>query len=160
MKKIFLILIILFLNSCGFTPIYSSKDSNYKIISFKKNINNNLTNYIQNSINVLSNEKSEKSLNISFDYNENISVILKNSKGDPTKNRLNISIDLSIFDENDNLISSKKFSESFEYNIDDNKFNLKQYEKNIKFNLIEDITQQIISIFGQCIMILKSFEIR
>ena len=35
-------------------------------------------------------------------------------------------------------------SESFEYNIDDNKFNLKQYEKNIKFNLIEDITQQIL----------------
>ena len=36
MKKIFLILIILLLNSCGYTPIYSSKDSNYKIISFKK----------------------------------------------------------------------------------------------------------------------------
>ena len=40
------------------------------------------------------------------------------------------------------------FSENFEYNIDDNKFNLKQYEKNIKFNLVEEITQQIISIFG------------
>jgi len=26
----------------------------------------------------------------------------------------------------------------------DNKFNLKQYEKNIKFNLVEDITQQIL----------------
>jgi len=93
---------------------------------------------------VISNENAEKSLNISFDYNENISVILKNSKGDPTKNRLNVVIDLSLFDSNNNLITSKKFSESFEYNIDDNKFNLKQYEKNIKFNLIEDITQQIL----------------
>jgi len=144
MKKIFLILIILYLNGCGYTPLYSSKDSNYKIISLKKNVNNGLTNYVQNSIEVISNENAKKSLNISFDYNENISVILKNSKGDPTKNRLNVVIDLSLLDSNNNLITSKQFSESFEYNIDDNKFNLKQYEKNIKFNLIEDITQQIL----------------
>ena len=144
MKKIFLILIILFLNGCGYTPLYSSKDSNYKVISLNKNVNNSLTNYVQNSIEVISNENAEKSLNISFEYNENISVILKNSKGDPTKNRLNVVIDLSLLDSNNNLITSKQFSESFEYNIDDNKFNLKQYEKNIKFNLIEDITQQIL----------------
>ena len=144
MKKIFLILIILFLNGCGYTPLYSSKDSNYKVISLKKNVNNSLTNYVQNSIEVISNENAKKSLNISFDYNENISVILKNSKGDPTKNRLNVVIDLSLFDNSDNLIISKKFSEDFEYNIDDNKFNLKQYEKNIKLNLVEDITQQIL----------------
>ena len=144
MKKIFLILIILFLNGCGYTPLYSSKDSNYKVISLNKNVNNSLTNYVQNSIEVISNESAEKSLKISFEYNENISVILKNSKGNPTKNRLNVVIDLSLLDSNDNLITSKQFSESFEYNIDDNKFNLKQYEKNIKFNLIEDITQQIL----------------
>ena len=144
MKRIFLVLVIIFLNGCGYTPLYSSKDSNYKVISFKKNLNNSLTNYIQNSIEVLSNENADKSLKISFEYNENISIILKDSKGDPTKNRLNVVIDLSLFNNSDNLIISKKFSESFEYNIDDNKFNLKQYEKNIKLNLVEDITQQIL----------------
>ena len=145
MKKLYLIIIILFMNGCGFTPIYSSKDSNYKIISFEKNINNNLTNYIQNSIKVLSNDKSEKSLKINFKYEEEISVILKDSKGDPKKNRLNIMVDLSILNENNNLLNSKTFSESFEYNIVDNKFNLRQYEKTIKFNLVENITKQIIS---------------
>lgn len=144
MKKIFLISIILFLNGCGYTPLYSSKDSNYKVISLNKNVNNSLTNYVQNSIEVISSENAKKSFNINFEYNENISVILKNSKGDPKKNRLSVVIDLSLLDSNDNLITSKQFSESFEYNIDDNKFNLKQYEKNIKFNLIEDITQQIL----------------
>jgi len=132
------------LNGCGYTPLYSSKESNYKVISFKKNLNNSLTNYIQNSIEVLSNENAVKILKISLEYNENISIILKDSKGDPAKNRLNVVIDLSLFDNSDNLIISKKFSESFEYNIDDNKFNLKQYEKNIKLNLVEDITQQIL----------------
>ena len=144
MRKIFLIAIILFLNSCGYSPLYSSKDTNYKVITLKKNVNNNLTDYIHNRIQAFSNDDADKSLNISFDYNENIAVILKNSKGDPVKNRLNVIIDLSLLDSNDDLITSKEFSENFEYNIDDNKFNLKQYEKKIKFNLVEDITQQIL----------------
>mgnify|MGYP001324015153 CR=1 FL=1 len=144
MKKIFLILIILFLNSCGYTPLYSSKDSNYKVISLKSSVSSSFTNYIQNSIKALSNENAEKKFNISFEYSEEISVILKDSKGDPSKNRLKIEIDLSLFDAKDNLIATKKFSENFEYNIDDNKFNLKQYEKNIKLNLIEEITKQIL----------------
>tara|TARA_Y100000816_G_C25949293_1_gene495195 strand:- start:435 stop:887 length:453 start_codon:yes stop_codon:yes gene_type:complete len=144
MKKIILVLIFLMINNCGFTPLYSSKNSNFNVISIEKNINNNLTNYIQNSISVLSNQSSEKNFKINFDLIENTAVILKDSKGDPKKNRLTISVDLSLFSENQSLISVKNFSESFEYNIQDNKFNLRQYEKNIKFNLVEEITQQIL----------------
>ena len=143
MKNIYLIIIILFLNSCGFTPIYSSKDSNYKIISFQKNVNNNLTNYIEDTISMLSNNDAEKVLKIKLNFSEEIIVILKDSKGDPKKNRLTINIDLNLFDLNDNLKSSQNFYESFEYSIDDNKFNLRQYEKSIKQNLVEEITQQI-----------------
>ena len=144
MKKIILAIIFLMLNSCGFSPLYSSKNSNYNIISIEKNISNNLTNYIQNSISVLSNENSEKILKINFNLTEDITVILKDSKGDPKKNRLTITVEVLIFSEDQNLISSKEYSESFEYKIQDNKFNLRQYEKNIKFNLVEDITQQIL----------------
>ena len=143
MKKIFLVIIILLLNNCGYTPIYSAKDSNFKIISLNSNVNNNLTNYIENSISVFSNEDSNKKLNIVFNLKENVSVILKDSKGDPSKNRLTITVDLSLFDVNKNLLASNTFSESFQYNID-NKYNLKQYEKNIKFSLVEQISSQII----------------
>ena len=145
MKKIILIFLIFLLNSCGYTPIYSSKDSNYKIINFQKNINNNLTNYIQNTINAFSNDDANKSLNIKFEFEEEVIIVLKDSKGDPSKSRLNITVNLSVLDTNQNLIASNVFSENFEYNIDDNKFNLKQYEKNIKFNLVEQIPQEILA---------------
>ena len=145
MKKIILIFLIFLLNSCGYTPIYSSKDSNYKIINFQKNINNNLTNYIQNTINAFSNDDANKSLNIKFEFEEEVITVLKDSKGNPSKSRLNITVNLSVLDTNQNLIASNVFSENFEYNIDDNKFNLKQYEKNIKFNLVEQITQEILA---------------
>ena len=90
-------------------------------------------------------QKTSKSLNINLNFTEDISVILKDSKGDPSRNRLTVTIDMSISGVNENLIASNVFSESFEYNIDDNKFNLKQYEKNLKFSLVEQITQQIIA---------------
>tara|TARA_A100001015_G_scaffold205306_1_gene229532 strand:- start:58 stop:513 length:456 start_codon:yes stop_codon:yes gene_type:complete len=143
MKKFILIIIIMFLNSCGFTPIYSSKDSNYKIISFQKNKNNNLTKYIQDSIISLSNDNAEKNLRLDLNFKEEIITILKDSKGDPKKNRLTIIVDLKVLDKNSNLVVEKIFSENFEYNIVDNKFSLRQYEKNIKLNLVEEITQEI-----------------
>ncbi len=143
MKKFILIIIIMFLNSCGFTPIYSSKDSNYKIISFQKNKNNNLTKYIQDSIISLSNDNAEKNLRLDLNFKEEIIAILKDSKGDPKKNRITIVVDLKVLDKNSDLVLEKIFSENFEYNIVDNKFNLRQYEKNIKLNLVEEITQEI-----------------
>ena len=145
MKKTLLVIFILLLNSCGFTPIYSTKDSNFKVDSLKSNVSNNLTNYIQNSITVFSNEDSKKNFNIIINFSEDITVILKDSKGDPSKNRLTITVELSVLDASQNLIASNKFIEGFQYNIDDNKFNLKQYEKNIKFSLVEQITQQMLN---------------
>lgn len=143
MKIAILILIIFTLNSCGFTPIYSSKGSEYKLISIDKNNNNNLTNYLENNIMAISNENATKSIKVKLVLKESISVILKDSKGDPSKNRLTISVDLTLNDVEDNLISFKKFSESFEYDVQDNKFNMKQYEKTISLNLTDKISQQI-----------------
>ena len=143
MKIAILILIIFTLNSCGFTPIYSSKGSEYKLISIDKNNNNRLTNYLENNIMAISNENATKSIKVKLVLKESISVILKDSKGDPSKNRLTISVDLTLNDVEDNLISLKKFSESFEYDVQDNKFNMKQYEKTISLNLTDKISQQI-----------------
>ena len=74
---------------------------------------------------------------------ENISVILKDMKGNPSKNRLSIIVNLIIDDANDKLISTKQFTENFEYDVQDNKFNMKQYEKTISLNLTDKISQQI-----------------
>ena len=143
MRVTVLIIIFLILNSCGFTPIYSSKGSNYKLISLDKDNNNRLTNYLENSIRAISNENAPKSLKINLVLRENISVILKDTKGNPSKNRLTIIVVLIINDANDQLISTKKFTENFEYNVQDNKFNMRQYEKTISLNLTDKISQKI-----------------
>ena len=143
MRITVLVIIFLVLNNCGFTPIHSSKGSNYKLISLDKNNNNRLTNYLENSIRAISNENAQKGLKINLVLEENISVILKDTKGNPSKNRLSIIVSLIINDANDKLISEKQFNENFEYDVQDNKFNMKQYEKTISFNLTDKISQQI-----------------
>ena len=143
MRITVLVIIFLVLNNCGFTPIHSSKGSNYKLISLDKNNNNRLTNYLENSIRAISNENAQKGLKINLVLEENISVILKDTKGNPSKNRLSIIVSLIINDANDKLISKKQFNENFEYDVQDNKFNMKQYEKTISFNLTDKISQQI-----------------
>ena len=143
MRIVILVIIFLIFNNCGFTPIYSSKGSNYKLISLDKNNNNRLTNYLENNIKAISNENAAKGIKVNLVLKENISVILKDSKGDPSKNRLTVIVDLTINDASDQLVSSKEFSENFEYDVQDNKFNMRQYEKTISLNLTDKISQQI-----------------
>ena len=143
MRIVILVIIFLIFNNCGFTPIYSSKGSNYKLISLDKNNNNRLTNYLENNIKAISNENATKGIKVNLVLKENISVILKDSKGDPSKNRLTIIVDLTINDASDQLVSSRQFSENFEYDVQDNKFNMRQYEKTISLNLTDKISQQI-----------------
>ena len=143
MRIVILVIFFLILNNCGFTPIYSSKGSNYKLISLDKNNNNRLTNYLENNIKAISNENAAKGIKVNLVLEENISVILKDSKGDPSKNRLTIIVDLTINDASDQLVSSRQFSENFEYDVQDNKFNMRQYEKTISLNLTDKISQQI-----------------
>ena len=143
--KLIYFLIIILLPSCGFTPIYSEKNSNFKIVNIKKNLDNNLTNYIENSLVTFSNIKATKSFNIEIYLEEEILVILKDSKGDPLKNKLVTKLRLVVNDSQDNLISFKNFNEDFNYSVQENKFNMKQYEKNIRQNLIQDISEQILS---------------
>ena len=143
--KLIYFLIIILLPSCGFTPIYSEKNSDFKVVNIKKNIDNNLTNYIENSLVTFSNIKATKSFNIEIYLEEEILVILKDSKGDPLKNKLVTKLRLVVNDSQDNLISFKNFNEDFNYSVQENKFNMKQYEKNIRQNLIQDISEQILS---------------
>ena len=143
--KIIYLLVILLLSGCGFTPIYSNKNSDFKVVDVKMNLNNNLTNYIENRLFSFSNTNASKSFNIEINLEEEIIVILKDSKGDPLKNKLVTKIELVVNDDQKNKVSSKNFSEEFNYSVQDNKFNMKQYEQNIRQNLIQDISEQILS---------------
>ena len=146
-----LILIIIFsvlLNSCGFKPIYSSKNSDFQIIEITNNNKNKNSFAIEQMLMSLSNEKAIRKVKLEFEYKESIDVILKDNKGDPSKKKLSITVNLKIKNEIDNILATKNFNEEFSYNVQNDKFTMAQYEDNIINNLCNKISNDIIFLLG------------
>ena len=67
----------------------------------------------------------------------------KNSKGRVVSYRSKINLNL-IIKNNNQVIANKDFVREFSYNTKDNKFDLIQYQNEIKKNLIDEIIEDII----------------
>ena len=143
-KKITIIIFFLLLLSCGYKPIYSSNEVNFSITEIKLFGKINIGSKIKKNLNIYKNVENKSifySLKINSDQKK--SVISKDEKGDPKIFEIQISVDLTIL-ENNKIKNKKNFKESFTYNNSTDKFSLKQYEKNIEENLIGKIVEKIV----------------
>ena len=145
-KKIFSFLFLFLLSSCGYEATYSKKNSlNYDFSISEINFTGDrevsvkmkerLNNYIIN--------KKNKNFKVNILSIATKTVSAKNISGDATnfKSTVSIKVDLVM---NNKLKNNFIIRESFNYNNNSNKFNLKTYEKNIKNNLTETITEKLI----------------
>ena len=142
-KKITIIISFFLLLSCGYEPIFSSSKANFSITEIKLFGKKNVGSKIKKNLNIYKNVKNKSifySLKINSDQKQNI--ISRDAKGDPKIFEMQISVDLTLL-ENNKTKNKKNFKESFTYNNSTNKFDLKQYEKNIEDNLIKKITSKI-----------------
>lgn len=148
MMKKKLIFILLFLTSCGFEPIYSSKNSNnfvFKKIETigEKTINRRIISAI-----------SAKENNIHFSHEKlilenekNIIETSKNTKGQPDSFKMAIKFKITLIDKKNNS-SEKIFYEEFSYKNKDNKFDLSEYEIKLENDLIDKIIEDLIIYFN------------
>ncbi len=145
-KKIFTFLLFLFLSSCGYEAVYSKKNSkNYNFfiseLSFigDKDINLRMKERLGN---YTFNEKN-KNFALKISNSSTKEVAAKNTLGDAVtfKNTIAANIEVSM---NSKFKNSFVIIESFIYNNNSNRFNLKRYEREIKNNLAETITDKLI----------------
>ena len=142
MKRLF-ILILFFMASCGYQPLYVNKDSSdlvfNKIELFgDKEINRRIISFIS-----IKEDKSEEKLNqLVLRSNEDIIETSKDSKGRVATLKTTVEIKLVILDGNQ-IIKEKTFNENFSYNNKDNKFDLTKYQNEIKNNLVDKIIEQM-----------------
>ena len=149
MKSLISIIILsIFLTSCGFKPIYGSKNSNFEIIKIINKNENKDSFALEKMVMSLSNKDAIRKIKIGIDYKQSITTILKDSKGDPSKKKLSINVNLEVKDQNDNLLTNKSFNEEFSYDVQSDKFNMAQYEDNITENLSNKISNDIIFLLG------------
>ena len=148
LKKIITTLSFLILLSCGYEPIYSNKQINNNYNLSLNTINytgdNKVSHILKNKIKkILNKEKKPTGLNLNLHSRLGKVVTSKNKKGNPIRYSIEIIINLEVF-ESGVLKGKTNLEEKFEYNNKSNKFDLKQYEKNIKDNLIKKLSNGII----------------
>ena len=149
MKTLISIIVLsLFLTSCGFKPIYNAKNSNFEVIEIKNKNENKNSFFIEKIIMSLSNKNAKNKVKLEMEYKQSISTILKNDKGDPTKKKLSIYIALKVKNDRDNILLNQNFNEEFSYNVQSDKFSMAQYEENITNNLNSKISNDIIFLLG------------
>ncbi len=143
MKKLILIVIFV-LTQCGYQPIHlnnNSKNFEFNKITYQGNskINKKIINVLS-----LKENRSDKNLNdLSLKSYYEIKETKKNSKGRVVSYRSKINLNL-IIKNNNQVIANKDFVREFSYNTKDNKFDLIQYQNEIKKNLIDEIIEDII----------------
>jgi len=144
MKKIIaIILTFLFITNCGFTPIYSGKNFDFKLKDIITINDSQLSSKVQRRLKKISKEESKKIISIKIDTQKKINILSKNSKGDPSRYEMIIDIKLNTtYAQNKNM--SKSFQEKFNYNANANKFELNQYQQEIEDLLINQNIERII----------------
>mgnify|MGYP001433168866 FL=1 len=148
MKKNIIILILsaFVITSCGYKSIYSSKNLNFNILEFEVEDKTKISRKIKNNLDSYKKNDSNNFYSIKINSKKNINIISKDSEGDPSNFEMTIISEITILN-NEKIVKNKVFSESFNYKNSSNKFDLKQYEKNIEENLTNKIIENIISYF-------------
>jgi len=143
-KNLIKILILLFfLSGCGYTPIFSKKNSNFSIYELSASGNNKLNKIINSKLNNYKDLDSPKKFSLIIETYLNKKISSKDSKGNPKSYRINLVSDISIKDSN-GIVKNKSFSKSIDYKNRSSKSDLKKYENEISKNLAEKISAEII----------------
>ena len=140
-KNIILISLILFLTSCGFTPMYVKNNNvNFSIEQVNFIGDRELNNFIKTNLIRYKNNKIDKKIFIEAKSEYNKFILTKDGKGEVTNYELNAEIVFLIKPTNKQIkISEKKIMES---NAD--KFEENKYEKSIKQNFASSITFKLV----------------
>ena len=146
-KRTFILILLLFLASCGYESIHSKKNStnyNFSIsdLTFIGDRNVNVT--IKEKLNNYTSNKKTRDFALKILTKSEKIVLSKDASGNPANFKFTITINIEVLEKN-NFKNNIQITESFNYNSVLNKFDLKRYEKEIVNNLAETGADKLIN---------------
>ena len=144
MKKIFIFFILIIISNCsGYSPIFSSKITNFYIEEIIVTEDNKLIRKIIKNLKPYTINNNTRKIKLKLDLELNESVILRDEKGDVASQEIKLTLNVkSIFA--DEETKSFKFVEKFTVNNQSNKFELNQYKKSIQSTMVDKIYEDLI----------------
>jgi len=141
-KNIIIISLILFLNSCGFTPIYLNKnDVKFSIEQVNYSGDRDLNNFLKINLDQYKNEKIDNKISIDAKSTYKKIILSKDGTGEVTNYQLEAEVIFLIKSNNKEIkITEKKIIDSMS-----DKFEEARYERSIKQNFASSITNKLTS---------------
>ena len=136
------LLILLFINNCGFTPIYNTSEKmNYNIVLIEKEGDNIINNKIISEITRLAKKDSNKIFNIKLTTNYSKSIISKDAKGSATNYEISVSAIFNI--EYENTSKQIVINEKQKIKKITDIFEQRNYENTLKNNFALSIVNKL-----------------
>ena len=141
-KKNLIILIFMFLNSCGFTPIYvNNSNLNFSIEQINYIGDRELNNFLKTNLNKYKNEKIENKIYIEAKSEYRKIILSKDTTGEATSYQLEAEVIFLIKPSNNKIkITKKKIMDKM-----NDKFEENVYERSIKQNFASSIADKLSS---------------
>lgn len=142
MKKLIIFLIIILTPGCGFEPIYSTKNNlDYKLNTIERKGDSSIDNLIATELQRLSNDQSNKLIDIVINTSYEKKILSKDSKGSVSDYQININTKFLIIFKEKEL----KFQFSDKQNIKNisDIFEQKNYENIIKKNFANSAVRKL-----------------
>ena len=145
-KKLVILILFLFLSSCGYDAVYSKKNTdNYEFsidsLNFIGDRNINLK--IKEKLRNYTSNKKDKIFTLKISSTLEKLILAKDTSGDPTSFKSTIIVDVEI-STNNKFKKNLQIVEDFNYDTNTDKFELKSYEREIVNNLVSTITDELI----------------
>ena len=136
-----LLLIFIFLVNCNYKPILSSTETGFSIDKIEFLNTNKINSKLEKQLSIYQKNKNKKKFyDLVIDINKNKTVSLRDTAGNPKIFIITISVSIDVLENNNKIIE-----ENFSYNNKKNKFDLNRYEKTIENNIINKLSERIIS---------------
>ena len=140
MKKIFLLISIIFIYSCGYSPLYLTGKNDLFLNLKKIEGDLELNNFIKNDFKIASVASSTNVFEINAQTKFEKIILTKDATGDATDYRLDFTVKFIIVSENKEI----SYKESFKIKKNNQKFEQSNYEREIKRNFSEIVKDKLV----------------
>ena len=136
-----LLFILILLNSCGFSPVYTNLNKNFIIKNIEITGDKIIKRKILNQLSIYQKkEKVDTVINLIIDGNKEVSVLSKDSKGNPKVYK--VKVILNVKKEVNNIFTVQTFENTDNYTYESETSKMENKENRILSNLISAIIDQ------------------
>lgn len=145
MRFLIVILFLFFLNNCGYTPLYNSskKLGNIQVDIKDLKGNEKINSLIIHELNIYTNDKGNKKLEVSIDSQYFKEAISKNLSGKTSKYNITIVSNFQVYSENN--LKNYSFNQNSKIEAKDDIFEQNRLEEITIKNLSQIIVQKFLS---------------